>query len=311
LSGGGFSQTRLGRWLSVSFNQPLGQHIDPDGVRGYYVDLRVKAKNPTWPTPDLGAVDRTMKVAIAQWGLGAFEHWLATGREEWLAAARSACDHFVSTQVLEGPLAGGWPHVQSFPHSFELPAGWLSGMAQGEVASLLVRMHAETGDDALAEAALRGLGPLQVPSAQGGVLASLEGGPWFEEYPTEPASMVLNGGIFAIWGVRDVAVALGDADAGQLFEASLDALAAGIARWDLGYWSRYDLYPHKRVNVASNAYHELHIDQLAAMNAIAPRPALVDAEEVFRRYHARLVNRARAFAGKVAFRLAVPREKIE
>lgn len=311
MSGGGFSQTRLGRYLSVSFNQPPGERIDPDGVRGYYVDMRVKAKTPAWPPPNLAALDRTLKVAVAQWGLGAFEHWLATGSEEWLAAARSACDHFVSTQLREGQLAGGWQHVQSFPHSFELPAGWVSGMAQGEVASLLVRVHAETGDDALAEAALRGLGPLQVPSAEGGVLASLEGGPWFEEYPTDPPSMVLNGGIFAIWGVRDVAVALGDSDAQRLFEASLDALAAGIERWDVGYWSRYDLFPHKRVNVASNAYHELHIDQLAATNAIAPRPALVEAEARFRRYQGRRLNGLRAFRGKVAFRLAVPREKIE
>jgi hypothetical protein len=152
---GGFSQTRLGRFLSVSFNQPLGQRIEPEGVGGYYVDMRVKARTPTWPTPDFGALDRTMKVAIAQWGLGAFEHWLETGSEEWLAAARSAADHFVSTQVRDGPLAGGWPHVQSFPHSYELPAGWLSGMAQGEAASLLVRVHAETGDDARAGAAQR------------------------------------------------------------------------------------------------------------------------------------------------------------
>jgi heparosan-N-sulfate-glucuronate 5-epimerase len=311
LNGEGFSQTRLGRYLSVSFNQPLGQRIEPEGVRGYYVDLRVKAKTPTWPTPDLGELDSTLKVAIAQWGLGAFEHWLDTGSEEWLAMARSAADFFVSRQEREGPLAGGWPHKHSFPHSFDLPAGWLSGMAQGEAASLLVRVHGETGDDALAEAALRGLGPLRVPSAEGGVLASLEGGPWFEEYPTEPASMVLNGGIFAIWGVRDVAVGLGDAEAAQLFEAAVDALAAGIGRWDLGYWSRYDLYPHKRVNVASNAYHQLHIDQLAAMNAIASRPALVDAEARFRSYHARRLNHARAFAGKVAFRLVVPREKFD
>jgi heparosan-N-sulfate-glucuronate 5-epimerase len=311
LNAGGFSQTRLGRFLSVSFNQPLGQHIAPQGVRGYYVDLRVKAKTPAWPPPELGVLDSTIKVAVAQWGLGAFEHWLDTRDEQWLEMARSAADYFVSTQEREGPLAGGWPHKHAFPHSFHLPAGWLSGMAQGEAASLLVRVHGETGDDALAEAALRGLGPLRVPSAEGGVLASLEGGPWFEEYPTEPASMVLNGGMFAIWGVRDVAVGLGDSDAAQLFESAVDALAAGIGRWDLGYWSRYDLYPHKRVNVASNAYHQLHIDQLTAMNAIASRPALVDAEARFRRYHARRLSHARAFAGKVAFRLVVPREKFD
>jgi hypothetical protein len=33
----------------------------------------------------------------------------------------------------------------------------------------------------------------------------------------------------------------------------------------------------------------------------------VDAEARFRRYYERRLNRARAFAGKVAFRLAVPR----
>jgi heparosan-N-sulfate-glucuronate 5-epimerase len=306
-----FSQSRLGRFLSVSFNQPPGQRIATDGVRGYYLDMRVKAKSPAWPSQDLPPLDRALRVVIAQWGLAAYEHWLETGDERWLAGARAACDHFVATQLREGPLAGGWPHKHSFPHSFELPAGWLSGMAQGEAASLLVRVHAETGDDALAEAALRGLRPLGVASADGGVLAELEGGPWFEEYPTKPASLVLNGGIFAIWGVRDVAVALGDADSERLFGAALDALAAGIGRWDLGYWSRYDLYPHKRVNVASNAYHQLHIDQLAALNTVAPRPALVEAEERFRRYHRSRLGGARAFAGKVAFRLAVPREKMD
>jgi hypothetical protein len=311
LSGGGFSQNRLGRYLSVSFNQPLGERIDPAGVRGYYSDLRVKAKDPRWPTTDLPPPEGTLKVAIAQWGLGAFEHWLATGEEQWLAAARSACEFFVTTQEREGPLAGGWPHLKAFPHSFELPAGWLSGMAQGEVASLLVRVHGETGEDALAEAALAGLGPLRVPSAEGGVLATLEDGPFFEEYPTQPASMVLNGGIFAIWGVRDVAVGLGDAEAAQLFEAALDTLAAGIDRWDIGYWTRYDLYPHKRVNVASSAYHELHIAQLTAMNAIASRPALAEAEARWRGYQESRLKHARAFASKVAFRLVVPREKIE
>jgi heparosan-N-sulfate-glucuronate 5-epimerase len=305
------SQTKLGKFLSISFEQPLGSQLSKDGVRGYYLDMRVKAKSPAWPSADLPPLEDALQVVIAQWGLGAFEHYLATGSEEWLAGARHACDHFVAKQTLQGPLTGGWRHEWSFPHSFHLEPGWLSGMAQGEVGSLLVRVHGETGDDRYAEAALRGLAPLAVPSAEGGVRVDLEGKPFFEEYPTSPASMVLNGGIFAIWGVRDVAVGLGDAEAAQLFEAAVDALAAGIGRWDLGYWSRYDLYPHQRVNVASNAYHQLHIDQLAATNAIASRPALVDVEARFRRYHARRLNHARAFAGKVAFRLVVPREKFD
>ena len=119
--------------------------------------------------------------------------------------------------------------------------------------------------------------------------------------------MVLNGAIFTLWGVRDVAVGLGDADARALFDDGLDALARGIGRWDLGYWSRYDLFPHRMVNIASSAYHELHIDQLAALRAVAPRPALTETEARFRRYQASRLRQANAFARKVAFRLVVRR----
>jgi heparosan-N-sulfate-glucuronate 5-epimerase len=302
------TRERLRRFLSISFDQPLGAHIDAQGLNGYYLDMRVKATSPRWPSEDLPPLDRALHQVVAQWGLGAYEHFLESGREEWLEGARAACGFLLDEQTDSGPLAGGWPHQFPFWHTFDLEPGWLSGMAQGEGASLLVRVHAQTGEERLAEAARAALGPLTVPSSQGGVGVEMEGGPFFEEYPTAPPSMVLNGGIFAIWGVRDVAVALEDGDARLLLDAALDGLAAGIGRWDLGYWSRYDLFPHRRVNVASEAYHELHIDQLAATNRIAPRPALLETEARWRRYRGSALKRARAFAAKAAFRLAVPRQ---
>jgi hypothetical protein len=298
---------RLRRFLSISFEQPLGSRISTDGIGGYYLDMRVKASTPRWPSDDMPPLREAMQVVIAQWGLGAYEHWLATGREEWLEAARAVCSHLLDTQTRSGPLAGGWPHEFPFWHTFELPPGWLSAMAQGEGASLLMRVHSETGEDALAEAAAAALNPLRVPVEAGGLQRELEGGPFFEEYPTSTPSMVLNGAIFTLWGVRDVAVGLGDADARALFEEGLDALARAIGRWDLGYWSRYDLYPHRMVNIASSAYHELHIDQLAALQVVAPRAALAETEARFRSYQASRLRKANAFARKVAFRLVVRR----
>jgi heparosan-N-sulfate-glucuronate 5-epimerase len=302
---------RLQEFLSVSFNQPIGPRIRTDGLGGYYIDMRVKATSPRWPaTDDLPPDAEGFHVAVAQWGLAAYEHWLATGSEKWLAAATAVCDHFLATQCRSGPQAGGWVHDFRYPHTFPLEPPWICAMVQGQAASLLVRMHAETGRDAFAEAAIRALHPLQKPSVDGGAQALLAGGPFFEEYPTSPASLVLNGGIYALWGVHNVAVALEDAEARALFDAGLDVLAACIDRWDLGYWTRYDLYPHRRVNVASPAYHELHIDQLAAMNTLVPRPALREAEMRWRGYLERPSARARAFAGKVAFRISVPRTRM-
>jgi hypothetical protein len=127
------------------------------------------------------------------------------------------------------------------------------------------------------------------------------------EYPTDPPSFVLNGAIFALWGLRDVALALGDERAGEEFEAGVDALAASIDRWDTGSWSRYDLYPHRVANVASRAYHELHLAQLEAMQELAPRPQLAAAAERFARYAASPVRQAEALARKALFRVAEPR----
>src|SRR4051794_41834795 len=51
---GGVARVRdVSRFLSTSFDEPVGSQIDPDGVRGYYIDLRVKARIPdfaeAWP----------------------------------------------------------------------------------------------------------------------------------------------------------------------------------------------------------------------------------------------------------------------
>ena len=293
--------------LSGGFSQPIGGNVTPGTVRGYHLDMRVKAATARWPPPGLRPLERQLHVDVAQWGLGAYERFLESGDEEWLAGALAAAGHFVESQSREGALAGGWVHDFAYPHTFALEAGWLSAMAQGEAASLLVRAFVDTGDERFAEAARRALGPLTVPSAQGGVLARLSGGAFYEEYPTQPSSYVLNGVIFTLWGCYDVAVGLNDDRARRLFEEGVATLAAQIDRWDLGWWSRYDLFPHPLPNVASLGYHELHVDQLTALGRIAPRSSLRDAAERFRRYAASRVDSKRALVAKVAFRVAVPR----
>jgi heparosan-N-sulfate-glucuronate 5-epimerase len=294
-------------FFSTTFLQPLGAHVVPGELRGYYIDFRVKARTPAWPPPELQPLDRQLHVDVAQWGLGAFEHYLESGREEWLAAALAVGRHLAAVQERAGALEGGWAHPWSYPHTFPLDPPWLSAMAQGEGASLLLRLARETGDDALLEAGVRARLPLLKPVGAGGVQAELGGGPFLEEYPTDPPSYVLNGAVFALWGCLDIDLAGGDAETRALFEAGVDALAGSLERWDTGWWSAYDLFPHPVRNVASAAYHELHILQLTALDATAPRPALTATAERWRRYGESRANRLRAQAAKVAFRLAVPR----
>lgn len=289
-----------------SFTAEVGTLVEPNAVKGYYIDFDFKAPSPGWPPPWRTEMAKEFHVATAQWGLGAFERYLKGEGEQWLAAATNAGEHLLADQQPDGT----WPHLVAMPHTYKLDPPWLSGMAQGEGASLMVRLHLETGEDRWADAAGRALRCFRVPVAEGGVRAELAGGPFFEEYPTTQPSLVLNGGIYAMWGAYDVGVGLGDADAARDFADGLDALAGGIDLFDTGYWSLYDLYPHPIRNVASSAYHMLHINQLEAMQLIAPRDEIAAAIERFRRYADDRLDGARAFAAKVAFRVAVPRNAV-
>jgi hypothetical protein len=277
---------RARKFLSSTFEQPLGARV---AEGGYYVDLRVKAWSSDWPAIWPWPPGRQSWIALSQYGLGAHERWIAGEGEEWLAAARGVGEMLCENQTPSGT----WEQGFDLPHTYHLRAPWISAMAQGEAASLLVRLQNATGHEHYGEAARRALEPMPVAALP-------DGSPFPQEYPTDPPSHVLNGGIYAIWGLYDG----GDA---KRFEDALDSLVRNLHRWDTGSWSLYDLYPHPIRNWASLAYHELHMTQLRAMAALSPRPELAEAADRFESYWSSRAYRARALAHKAAFRVRVPR----
>jgi heparosan-N-sulfate-glucuronate 5-epimerase len=291
-----------------SFFLPRGAHFEPGRVSGYYIDMRVKVIEPAWP-PDWMSRPGDLYVDVTQSALGAYERYLAGDGEVWLSAALAAGELLMEQQQRGGPLDGAWWHRSDYPHTFPVAAPWVSAMAQGEGASLLVRLYLETDQERFADGAIRALGPIDVPQSEGGAQGRLAGEPFPEEYPTDPPSFVLNGSMFALWGFYDVGVGLGSSDALKVWDERVDTFAANLHRWDTGYWSRYDLYPHMVVNIASSFYHALHISQLEAMNILAPRPEIDAIRERFSAYADSRLRRAHAFLRKGMFRLAVPRNR--
>jgi len=176
-----------------------------------------------------------------------------------------------------------------------LAAGWYSAMAQGQAMSVLTRAYAMNGDRKYLDAARRATALFDVPSADGGVLASLFNVSWYEEYPTVPGTFVLNGFIYALVGLYDLrsAVAEGrakrreDRNAERLYAAGVESLRRLLPLYDTGTGSLYDLRhvtlsdggrqpPHR----ARSDYHVTHVIQLLVM-------ATIDSDDVIRSTAAR------------------------
>jgi len=149
-----------------------------------------------------------------------------------------------------------------------LPDPWISALGQGRAISVLTRAYEAAGNQAYLDAASLAVIPFTLPVSEGGVATSFpDGGVAFEEYPRTRPDLVLNGLITALFGLYDLAATEGSHDrdsVARLFRTAVDALASNLHRYDLAYWSAYDLTGR----ISSNEYHRCHVSLLWALYEI-------------------------------------------
>ncbi len=202
-------------------------------------------------------------ITVAQYGLAQLTEWSRSGRVEARDRACRAARWLVEACEEYRPGVAAW--VYRFDLPFYGPtAPWISAMAQGEAISLLLRIWLLEKDDALVRLAHRAFGAFSLPVEKGGVLSSFpDGAPVFEEFPAVPAPHVLNGHIFALLGVYDFWRVTSDPQAGELFAQATRGLEANLARYDVGWWTLYDLHPTHRL--ASRMYHRIHVQLMGVL----------------------------------------------
>uniref|UniRef100_A0A0K8SUY8 heparosan-N-sulfate-glucuronate 5-epimerase n=1 Tax=Lygus hesperus TaxID=30085 RepID=A0A0K8SUY8_LYGHE len=196
---------------------------------------------------------------------------LATSRH--LEQFYMAADWLVRHQ---DPVTGGWanPVKRKGPHGMkDLQPGWLSAMGQGHGMSLLARAYHQSKRPEYLRAGLLSLRPFHADSSHGGVLAHFMGSlPWYEEYPTQPASFVLNGFIYSLIGLYDLLTLVPKShEAAVLFNQGMTSLKKLLPLFDNGSGSNYDLR-HFSLGVAPNIarwdYHATHVNQLLLLATI-------------------------------------------
>jgi len=274
--------------------------FEPTRVSAYFVDLRAKTlREEAAFASGRSRVHGVSPTTRAQRALGWWDRQLA-GDPGALIRFLAAAEELVRAGERDerGLL---WRYDVEVP-KYGRRAPWYSCMAQGQAASVLVRAAQATGRKRWAEAAVAAIAPLLAGAH--GIVRPSDAGPVLEECPSEPPSAILNGWIFGLWGLWDVAVELGHPQAMTLFEASSETLLQGLPEYDLGWWSRYSLYPG-HVDVATPFYHRAHVSQLDVMHRLTGRPELAEALARWRAYD-RPTNRARALLTKVRYATARP-----
>ncbi|CAD5211368.1 unnamed protein product [Bursaphelenchus okinawaensis] len=183
---------------------------------------------------------------------------------------------------------GAWavPVKRIIDKKLFLPAFWPSAMAQGHGISVLIRAYHLTNNEAYLHAARKALKPFELAPKDGGVRNVVLGVPWYEEYPTTPPTVVLNGFIYSLIGLYDLAI-VENGTARNLFQEGLHSLKTLLPLYDTGSGSVYDLrhlFLKTPPNLARWDYHKVHVYLLKWLHAMTKETIYDDYTERWLQY---------------------------
>ena len=256
-----------------SITIPCAYFTSGTSLEGYYLDMREAFKQYDAgifgdfdelgvPMVGWGKNAYYSPVNIAQYGFALHAMFLEQKNDE-IWNVLQACLQQLEKLELTDDRGITWcdekPSVR-----YNTGSNWSSAMTQGECLSFYLRMYQLNHDTNLLHKATQIFEFLFVPFSEGGAYMLDEyGDVWLEEYPSKPQSKVLNGFVYAMFGVYDYYRITNSEKAKKLWDACILTLEKNIAHFDSGYWSYYDLY---RKELVKYYYQKnVHTPQLEAL----------------------------------------------
>jgi len=243
--------------------------------------------------------------AVAQYALGYYDLFLDTRDPAYAQIFLKQADWFVKDiRVIDGDI-GLWEYKFDFEYHEGLKAPWRSALAQGQGISVLVRAYSLTKNEKYLAVAAKAFKSFEhgIDEPGGVTYVDKDGYTWFEELIFDPPTHVLNGFIWALWGVYDYYLATKNEKALRLFREGVRTLEDNIAKYDIGFWSVYHLIPTKLKMIVSTYYQRLHIVQLEAMYCLTGKEVFKDYADKWKEYYSKWHYRCLAVFCKVLFKL--------
>jgi hypothetical protein len=194
----------------------------------------------------------------------------------------------------------------------DLKKPWISAMAQGEVISLLSRAYYKTKEQKYIDIVLKAIKVFTKDIDHGGVCSKINGNNlFFEEYPSQNPKHELNGFLYAVIGLTDLAkLCSSESILQNLIIECKKTLEECCKLWDLGYWSAYDLSQINGVrNSATTSYHLLHIAQITFLSDIFESEILSQQAKKWKLCFDKLTCRLHAVRDKIRYRILCPPQR--
>jgi heparosan-N-sulfate-glucuronate 5-epimerase len=298
------------RWLNilsgkstVAVKQGAGKCYTKGSIQGYYNDLTGKVSPSTLldengiPINIVSSGEKVCSlVTIMQYALGCYDLYLLENNEGCLEQFLKLADYVLEHQEESGK----WDARASIGSS----KGNSSCMAQGQGCSILLRAYQETNDARYFQAARKAVSFMLLPSDKGGTAVYQGDDLSFEKYPPQDGavSSVLNGWIFALFGLYDYALCTDSSEYRDILERSCRTLEEELPLYDRKFWSNYDLIG----TIASPAYHSVHISLLSVLAELTGSQTMQAYAERFENYEKSPLNYMRAVAVKIVQKLTRP-----
>jgi len=286
--------------------------LNHNDLREYYMPFSQKASYKTLldekqiPILDYhGTIGKQYNpIAIAQYGLGHCNIFFSKKNKDSLQIIQNVADWFV--QKIEKNSYGikVWHHYFDFEYARLLKSPWYSGLAQGQIISFLLRAFKITENKLYLHTAKDAILSFKKDITEGGVIYKDKNNfLWIEEYITTPPMHILNGFIWAWWGLYDYCLLIDDPAIIKLKEELLNTLENKLFLYDSGTWSLYDQSDKQIPNYASPFYHKLHIVQLEIMYKLTNIDIFKETADKWQSYADSRYNKTKAFLFKVLFKL--------
>jgi heparosan-N-sulfate-glucuronate 5-epimerase len=184
-----------------------------------------------------------------------------------------------------------WQYNFPWP-AYNLTNPWISALTQGQGVQVLIKAYNMTGDKKYLNSANLALNSFYVEVKDGGITYKDQNGWWYEEYPTDTdvQPRVLNGMIFALFGIYEYYEFTGDKDAKYLFDKGIISLKSNLHDYDVGDWTYYDALGHR----ASTSYSKIHTNQMLQLYEITKDPFFKEYYEKFKRYDENPINKIKS-----------------